>query len=123
MAVLASLDPAGLLHLVPLCFVLDGDTLLSAVDSKPKRSVRLQRFENVRANPEVAVLVHEWDEDWSRLWWARLRGTASVVEDEVGVAHAVALLAAKYEQYRRDPPHGPVLAVAVREWRGWAAAG
>lgn len=123
MAVLASLDPAGLLHLVPLCFVLDGDTLLSTVDSKPKRSVRLQRFENVRANPEVAVLVHEWDEDWSRLWWARLRGTASVVEDEVGVAHAVALLAAKYEQYRSDPPHGPVLAVAVREWRGWAAAG
>jgi PPOX class probable F420-dependent enzyme len=112
----------GRLHLVPICFALDGDTVVSAVDAKPKRSAALQRFENVRANPEVALLVHHWDEDWSRLWWARLRGTARVVEGADAVAHAVELLAAKYAQYRDEPPHGPALAVALREWRGWSAA-
>ena len=106
---------------MPVCFALDGETLLSAVDAKPKRPGRLQRFENVRANPEVALLVHAWDEDWSRLWWVRLRGTARVIEDTAGVARAVGLLTAKYEQYREEPPHGPVLAVAVLEWRGWLA--
>ena len=108
--------------MVPICFALDGETLVSAVDAKPKRSPRLQRFENVRANPQVALLVHAYDEDWSQLWWARLRGTARVVEAGPEVERAVALLVAKYAQYRAEQPRGPVLAVALSEWRGWAAA-
>ena len=65
---LATADPAGRPHLVPFCFVLEGDELLSAVDAKPKSSRRLRRLENVRANPAVSVLVDHYEEDWSRLW-------------------------------------------------------
>jgi len=118
---LASLDPAGRLHVVPICFALDGETLVSAVDAKPKASTRPQRLVNVRASPEVALLVDEYDEDWSRLWWVRLRGRARVVEEEPEREDALALLAAKYPQYRDEPPPGPAIVVELTEWRGWAA--
>jgi PPOX class probable F420-dependent enzyme len=118
---LATLMPDGRLHLVPISFALEGDTLYSAVDEKPKRSRRLQRLTNVRANPDVAVLVDHYDEDWSRLWWVRMRGTARILEDGREFESALALLADKYEQYRVQPPRGPVLAIALAEWRGWSA--
>lgn len=118
---LATLGPGGRLHLVPICFALDGDVLYSAVDEKPKRSRRLQRIENVRAHPEVAVLVDDYDEDWSRLWWVRLRGSGRVVEQGPELEAALRLLAEKYEQYRNQLPGAPVLAVGVEEWRGWSA--
>ena len=118
---LASVSPDGALHLVPICFALEGVVLYSAVDEKPKRSRRLQRLENVRTHPQVAVLVDHYEEDWSRLWWVRLRGTGRVVERGPELEAALRLLAEKYEQYRERPPRGPVLAIAVEEWRGWSA--
>jgi PPOX class probable F420-dependent enzyme len=118
---LATLTPDGRLHLVPISFALAADTLYSAVDDKPKRSRRLQRLANVRANPDVAVLVDHYDDDWSRLWWVRLRGLARIIEDGPELDSALTLLADKYEQYRVQPPGGPVLAMAVGEWRGWSA--
>ena len=118
---LATLEREGRLHLVPLCFAVDGDTLYSAVDEKPKRSRRLQRLENVRAHPDVCVLVDHYEDDWSRLWWVRLRGRARTVAEGPELERAVALLREKYEQYREAPPGGPVLVVELAEWRGWAA--
>jgi PPOX class probable F420-dependent enzyme len=119
---LATTGADGRPHLVPLCFALEGDVLYSAVDRKPKGSTRLQRLENVRLHPDVTVLVDHYEEDWSRLWWVRLRGTARVLEGGAEHDRALSLLAAKYEQYRAEPPPGPVIAVAVDEWRGWSAA-
>jgi PPOX class probable F420-dependent enzyme len=118
---LATLTPEGRLHLVPISFALRENVLYTAVDEKPKRSRRLQRLENVRVHPDVAVLVDHYEEDWSRLWWVRLRGTARIVEDGPECGMALALLADKYEQYRVQPPGGPVLAIALGEWRGWSA--
>jgi PPOX class probable F420-dependent enzyme len=118
---LATIDPQGRPHLVPICFALVGETLYTAVDRKPKRSPRLQRLANVRANPHVAVLVDHYEEDWSRLWWVRLRGRARVLEDGDELERALAQLAAKYVQYRAEPPPGPVLAIDLDEWRGWQA--
>jgi PPOX class probable F420-dependent enzyme len=118
---LATLDPDGRPHLVPIVFALAGDTLYSAVDAKPKRSRRLRRIENARERPDVTVLVDEYDDDWTRLWWVRLRGRARVLDDGDEASHAVDLLTAKYEQYRAEPPGLPVLAVDVVEWRGWTA--
>jgi PPOX class probable F420-dependent enzyme len=116
---LATIEPDGRPHLVPIVFALDADTLYSAVDSKPKRSRRLRRIENARARPDVTVLVDRYDEDWERLWWVRLRGRARVLEDGAEAERALDLLVDKYEQYRRDRPAPPVLAVDVVEWRGW----
>jgi PPOX class probable F420-dependent enzyme len=118
---LATIDANGRPHLVPICFALAGDVLYSAVDEKPKRSRRLQRLANVRAHPDVAVLVDYYEEDWTRLWWVRLRGKGRVVDHGPGLEAALRLLRAKYEQYREQPPAGPVLAIEIDEWRGWSA--
>jgi PPOX class probable F420-dependent enzyme len=118
---LATTDPDGRPHLVPIVFALDGDTLYSAVDSKPKRSRILRRIENARERPDVTVLVDHWDEDWTRLWWVRLRGRARVLDGGEEAGRAVELLAEKYAQYRDAAPRPPVLAIDVVEWRGWEA--
>jgi PPOX class probable F420-dependent enzyme len=107
-------------HLVPICFVLEGEVLYSAVDRKPKRSPNLKRIENVRANPLVTVLVDHYDDDWTQLWWVRLDGRARVLTDGAERAHALELLVAKYPQYSPDTPTGPVLAVDIERWRSWA---
>ena len=114
---LATVGPDGRPHVVPICFVVDGDTLYTAVDEKPKTTRRLQRLRDIEAHPEVCVLVDHYEEDWSRLWWVRLRGTARIVKDD----RVLPLLAQKYEQYRREPPGGPLIAVTIEDRREWAA--
>jgi PPOX class probable F420-dependent enzyme len=118
---LATIDADGRPHLVPIVFALDGDTLYSAVDRKPKRSQTLRRIENARVRPDVTVLVDHYNEDWGRLWWIRLRGRARVLDDGEERERALAVLRHKYPQYRNEQPDGPVLAVDIREVRDWSA--
>jgi PPOX class probable F420-dependent enzyme len=118
---LATVDGQGRPHVVPICFALADDVLYSAVDSKPKRSPRLKRLENIRANPNVTVLVDHYEDDWSRLWWVRLRGRGRVLEGGEERDRALALLADKYQQYRAEPPVDAVIAIDLDEWREWRA--
>jgi len=115
---LATAGADGRPHVVPICFVLDGDTLYTAVDEKPKRTRALRRLRNIEQNPWVEVVIDHYEEDWARLWWVRLRGRARIAElDE----RALELLAEKYPQYRDSPPRGPLIAVAIDvrvEWTG-----
>jgi PPOX class probable F420-dependent enzyme len=119
---LATADAAGRPHLVPIAFVVDGDTVYSAVDAKPKRTRALRRLANVRENPAVSLLVDHWDEeDWAALWWVRADGRGRVLDpEEPEAGHAVELLR---ERYPRQRDAGEVLAVDVQRWSGWAAAG
>ncbi|AWN25159.1 TIGR03668 family PPOX class F420-dependent oxidoreductase [Streptomyces libani] len=123
---LATVDDAGRPHLVPAVFALTGDTVVFAVDHKPKRSADLKRLANIRAHPEVCLLVDGYDEDWDRLWWARADGTAAVLppaERSAASARYVTLLTRKYRQnYADRPPQGPVVEIQVARWSGWYAA-
>ena len=117
---LGTVTPNGRPHLVPCCFVLDGDTIYSAVDAKPKSTLALRRLANIAANPNASLLVdHYEDDDWSALWWVRVDGTARVVGEPSGRERALDLLVAKYPQYTESPPPGDVIAVDVTGWRGW----
>jgi PPOX class probable F420-dependent enzyme len=118
---LATQNPSGLIDLVPVTFAFVDDTIVTAVDHKPKRTTRLQRLDNIRAHPNVTVLVDHYEDDWSKLWWVRLRGTASVVDDP-GEA-ALAPLISKYPQYRDVRPAGPAIVIAVADVTGWSAEG
>jgi len=119
---LATIDADGRPHLVPIVFVLDGERLYSAVDAKPKRSRRLRRLANARERPDVTVLVDHYEDDWSGLWWVSLRGRARVLDVGEEAERALGLLVDKYEQYGREPPGHPVLAVDILEWRSWDAS-
>ncbi len=117
---LATVTADGRPHLVPCCFVLVDDVVYSAVDDvKPKTSAALRRIVNVRANPAASLLVDHYDDDWSTLWWVRVDGVARVLDDGPERERALDALAAKYDQYARARPPGPVLALDVTGWRAW----
>jgi PPOX class probable F420-dependent enzyme len=119
---LATIDPDGRPNLVPFVFALEGDTLYTSVDGKPKERRRLQRSANVERDPRVTVIVDSYDEDWDRVWWVRIRGQGRVLDEGPELEHARALLTEKYQQYTEDPPPGPVLAIRAVAWRGWSAS-
>ena len=121
---LATADPAGRPHLVPVVFVLADPTIYTAVDAKRKRHTALRRLANVAANPRVAVLVDHYEDDWRALWWVRADGRARVLDTADGEARAaLERLVDRYPQYRVQPPPGPVLAIDVDRWSGWSADG
>ena len=115
---LATVGADGLPHLVPVCFAVLGDRIVTAVDHKPKRTSRLRRLANIEANPAVCLLVDAYDAaDWSALWWARADGTAQVADaDAPGVGRVRSTRVERYPQYRVTRPEGPVIEIAVTRW-------
>ena len=119
---LATVKAQGAPHLVPVVFALVDDVAYTAVDGKPKTTLALQRLDNIAATGRASLLVDDYSEEWSRLWWVRCDGSAQVLavdSSEAGVG--VEALTGKYPQYVRDPPPGPVIAVRLMAWRWWEA--
>ncbi len=116
---LATVSADGTPHLVPVTFAVWGDRIVFVVDDKPKSTRELQRLANIHANPAVSVLADSYDDDWTRLWWARADGTAAIAEG-VDAATAIDALAARYPAYVARRPLGPVVSIDVRRWSGWA---
>jgi PPOX class probable F420-dependent enzyme len=121
---LATAGADGRPHLVPIVFAVaeraGHDVIYSVVDAKRKRTTALRRLANVAENPAVSVLADHYEEDWSALWWARADGVGRVLgEDNTAESElAITLLSGRYRQQQAV---GAVLAVDVRQWRGWSA--
>ena len=127
---LATTDRDGAPHVVPLCFALDPsrDVLYFVIDAKPKRQtgVALKRMRNIAENARVAIVADEYAEDWSRLAYVLVHGNAAVVADAAERTGALALLRAKYPQYRAmdlDGTAHPVVRVAIRAAHHWRSGG
>jgi PPOX class probable F420-dependent enzyme len=118
---LATVRPDGSAHIVPVCFAFWGEAIYTAVDHKPKATAALARLRHIAAEPRVALLADHYEDDWSRLWWVRVDGDASVVESAQEREAALAGLAAAYPQYAERPPEGPVIAVRPHRFSGWRA--
>ena len=122
---LATASAEGEPHVIPVCFVFDGTSLYSAIDSKPKRVAvpRLRRLQNLRANPRASLIVDHYEEDWARLRYVLVTGRAETIEAGPDRDRALALLREKYPQYRAMPGfgQGPVIRLTpdrVTSWRG-----
>jgi PPOX class probable F420-dependent enzyme len=126
---LATAGADGAPHVVPICYALDDDALYVVADEKPKRrpARELARLENVAANPRAAVVVDDYDEDWTKLAWVLVRGPATVVVEPSAHARALALLRGRYPQYRAmaldDADAHPILRVAAARVTAWRARG
>ena len=120
---LASVRPDGRPHLVPVTYAIDGDTVVTAVDHKPKSTTALQRLANIEHHPRVSLLVDHYDENWQQLWWVRLDGSAKVVRDEPERTRLLVPLLAKYAAYRDHPPSGPVTIVTIDTVTAWSTTG
>jgi len=99
---MATVDTSGHPHVVPICYAYDGSRLYSAVDEKPKRFApnALRRLVNIRNNARICLIVDEYDEDWNRLRFVIIHGTAEIVLAGSEHTHALDLLRKKYPQYR-----------------------
>ena len=124
----ATLDGKGRPHLVPICFACDGKVLYTAVDRKPKRAppARLARLRNIRVSPHVALLIDEYREDWTRLWYVLIRGKARLVPSSARDERALALrrLKAKYPQYARGmlPADAPIIRITADRITAWSSS-
>lgn len=112
---------------VPVCFVLLGETVYQAIDGKPKsvNPAQLRRVKNVRAHPGAALLIDHYVEDWRRLWYVLLRGKARIVDRGTEQQRAIVALRRKYPQYRTTvplPADALVIAIDVRRLRHWRAS-
>src|SRR5690242_13121728 len=99
---LATLDSRHRPHIVPVCFAFDGKVFYTAMDQKPKRVTpeRLTRVRNILAVPHVALLIDQYDEDWTKLWYILIRGKAKLLpRGHKKRAWAIRKLRAKYPQY------------------------
>lgn len=116
---LATVRPDGSPHVVPIVYAVDGDTLYTPVDEKPKRTPELQRLRNIAAEPRVELLVDHYEEEWDRLWWVRLGGRAHVVGEGPEHDRGAELLRAKYQQEAGWALQSMVV-VQVETWRAWS---
>jgi PPOX class probable F420-dependent enzyme len=119
---LATNGADGAPHLVPIVFVMQRDTVYIPVDSKPKRSRSLQRIRNLERDPEACILIFNWTEDWSQLWWIRLRGKYRAVADPAELERARLLLISKYPAYHDPTELDPVMAIDISSATSWSAA-
>lgn len=118
---LATVRTDGRPHVVPIVFAVQDDVVYSIADPKPKDGPDLLRFRNIRANPWVSLVVDEYDEDWERLWWVRVDGRASIVDDGRERDLTIRLLQEKYEQYATwSEPFGAAMVLRLERWASWA---
>ncbi len=99
---LATASKAGQPHVIPFCYAFDGARFYFVVDEKPKRQTGkpLKRVRNILENPQVALVIDDYADDWTQLAYVLVSGTAALVEDESEYARALTLLRERYPQYR-----------------------
>jgi PPOX class probable F420-dependent enzyme len=122
---LATVDARHRPHIVPVCFAYDGKVFYSAIDQKPKRvrPERLARVRNILAVPQVALLIDQYDEDWTQLWYILIRGKAKLLpmSGHKERARALRKLRAKYPQYARRmlPNDAPIIRITPDRTAFW----
>ena len=119
---LGYLDGDGRPRVLPVTFAVADGFVWSAIDDKPKRRAEPARVECLRRRPEASLLVDEYDDDWTRLAWVQLLGRVEIVPADEA-PEALDALVAKYSQYARRSPPGPLLRLEVERALQWRAAG
>lgn len=125
LAHLATSTKDGKPHVVPICYVYDGDAIYSSIDEKPKRAKprQLRRVTDIVGNPRVSLVVDQYREDWRKLSYVIMHGSADIVNHGGEHKHAVSLLRKKYRQYRSMRlEERPIIKITPVRFVAWSAA-
>ena len=121
---LATSDNKGRPHVIPFCYVFDGECFYSVLDGKPKTTPlrQLRRVRNILENPHVSVVIDHYEEDWSRLHFVLISGEASLLETGDEWLSAIGLLRNKYPQYQQmNLDESPVIKINPITYFPWSA--
>jgi PPOX class probable F420-dependent enzyme len=121
---LATTDKSGQPHVIPICFVFDGNHFYSPIDEKPKRAApsKLKRLKNIRENPSVALVIDHYEEDWRKLAYILVFGKARILQSGAKHRRAVKLLRRKYRQYRAMAiDERPMIVITPKRIVSWSA--
>ena len=121
---MATADASGAPYAVPVCYAFDGDRIYTAIDLKPKSvgGRALKRVRNILENPQVALVIDDYSEDWSELAYVMVRGVADLIESGEERQHAEDLLRQKYQQYEAMlQPGCPVIRITPERVINWSA--
>ena len=119
---LATADVKGQPHVIPICFVFDGKHFYSPIDEKPKRTgpAKLKRVRNLQANPQAALVIDRYSEDWKHLSYVLISGKAKILYRGAAHAEAVRRLRRKYPQYRQMAIQTrPMIRIMPTRWTFW----
>lgn len=120
---LATADQTAQPHVIPVCYAWDGGYVYIALDAKPKRVApqQLKRVRNLLANPQVALVVDRYSEDWTQLGYLLIRGIATLLPPtDPDHAAIVALLRQRYPQYQAMPiDEQPIIAIQPVAATAW----
>jgi PPOX class probable F420-dependent enzyme len=116
---------------IPICYVFDGEHIYSPIDEKPKSVApsSLKRLRNIKTNPQVALVIDDYAEDWSKLAYVLIAGTAEIIlpdkegnSEELEHARAVESLREKYPQYRSMKiEERPMIKIRPSRIKRWGA--
>ena len=103
----ATASAAGRAHLVPVCHVVAGEKIYFGSGDDGRKA------KNLKENPQIAVTVDLYSDDWSQLRGVMVQGTARLIEREPRFKQARARLYAKYPQYAKEAALSPSDSVVV----------
>lgn len=86
----------GMPHLVPVCQVVAGGKIYFASGNDGRKAL------NLAENPQVAVTVDLYSEDWAHLKGVMVQGRARLIPRGATFRRIRALLYKKYPQYPRE---------------------
>ncbi len=107
----------GNIHLIPVVFVRHGTSIYSPIDGKPKSARKLQRIIDIETNPQITLLLDQYDDEWSKLWWVRITGTARCIELESEVRIS---LISKYPAYQNVSVGHQCIQIDISNTTRWA---
>jgi PPOX class probable F420-dependent enzyme len=122
---LATIDSEFKPHVVPVVFVFDGNHFFIPIDEKRKtaKPEKLKRIKNIQDNPNVALLIDEYSEDWTRLAFVMIQGkasTASKTDGNLQVQEAYKKLMTKYLQYQNVGLGEMCIIIAPEKVASWS---
>jgi PPOX class probable F420-dependent enzyme len=113
-------DDGGRPRVLPVTFAVAASNLVTAIDHKRKQVPpdRLARIRWLQGNPQAALTIDHYEEDWSRLAWVQALGTIQILEAN-NAPEAIEALTQRYEQYQSTPPTGPILQLTPERLIWW----